>query len=166
MKALLISIGLLLLSVTALQAQENSNTVPSKAIDITYIANEGFLISSRDSKVLIDGIFTEGFGRFQTPTAETLAKESQASPPFDNITAILVSHYHPDHTNPAYVIQHLLSDTEAVLIAPAQANDQLKDINGWCAQWIDATHSLNRSAGVWKSSVFRGRSFERVSRAP
>jgi len=85
MKALLISIGLLLLSVTALQAQENSNPVPRKAIDITYIANEGFLISSRDSKVLIDGIFTEGFGRFQTPTAETLAKESQASPPFDNI---------------------------------------------------------------------------------
>jgi hypothetical protein len=32
-------------------------------------------------------------------------------------------------------------------------------LNGeWCAQWIDATHSLNRSAGVWKSSVFLGRS--------
>jgi hypothetical protein len=26
------------------------------------------------------------------------------------------------------------------------------------AQPVDATHSLNRSAGVWKSSVFRGRS--------
>lgn len=153
MKALLTSIGLLLLSVTALQAHENSNAVPRKAIDITYIANEGFLISSRGSKVLIDGIFTEGFGRFQTPTAETLAKESQASPPFDNIMALLVSHYHPDHINPAYVIRHLLYDTEAVLIAPAQANDRLKDINGYKVidkQVVVASPNLN-SAATWRS---------------
>lgn len=142
-----------MLSVTALQAHENSNAVPRKAIDITYIANEGFLISSRGSKVLIDGIFTEGFGRFQTPTAETLAKESQASPPFDNIMALLVSHYHPDHINPAYVIRHLLYDTEAVLIAPAQANDRLKDINGYKVidkQVVVASPNLN-SAATWRS---------------
>ena len=29
---------------------------------------------------------------------------------------------------------------------------------GGSLQPVDATHSLNRSAGVWKSSVFRGRS--------
>jgi L-ascorbate metabolism protein UlaG (beta-lactamase superfamily) len=153
MKALLIRIGLLLLSATALQAQENSTAVPRKAIDITYIANEGFLISSRDSKVLIDGIFTEGFGKFQTPTAETLAKESQASPPFDNITALLVTHYHPDHINPAYVVQHLTYDTKAVLIAPAQANDRLKDINGYKViekQVVVASPNPN-SAATWRS---------------
>ena len=153
MKALLISIGLLLLSATVLQAQENSNAVPRKAIDITYIANEGFLISSRGSKVLIDGIFSEGFGKFQTPTAETLEKESQASPPFDNITALLVSHYHPDHINPAYVVQHLLRDTKAVLIAPAQVNDRLKGINGYKTiekQVVVASPNLN-SAATWRS---------------
>lgn len=31
--------------------------------------------------------------------------------------------------------------------------------NGLWAQPIDATHGLNRSAGVFKSSVFLGRSF-------
>jgi len=152
MKALLISVGLLLLSATTLQAQENSTAVPRKAIDITYIANEGFLISSRGSKVLIDGIFTEGFGRFQTPTAETLAKESQASPPFDNITALLVSHYHPDHINPAYVVQHLLHDTKAVLIAPAQVNDRLKNINGYKAiENRVVVAVLNMNAAVWRN---------------
>ena len=33
------------------------------------------------------------------------------------------------------------------------------DIHAWRIQPVDATHSLNISAGVWKPSVFRGLSF-------
>ena len=41
------------------------------------------------------------------------------------------------------------------VVEPALKND---DRYGLRIQLIDATHWLNRSAGVWKSNVFLGRS--------
>jgi L-ascorbate metabolism protein UlaG (beta-lactamase superfamily) len=102
-------------------------------IDITYVANEGFLISGAGRKVLIDGIFTEGFGRFETPTAEVLRQECNALPPFDHLDALLITHYHPDHINPADVVRHLANDPQAVLIGPPQVGDLLKAVDGSAA---------------------------------
>ncbi|HUL54723.1 MAG TPA: MBL fold metallo-hydrolase [Opitutaceae bacterium] len=100
------------------------------AIEITYIANEGFLISGANRKVLIDGIFTEGFGRFESPSAEVLRQERDALPPFDHVDALLVTHYHPDHINPADVVRHLANDPQAVLIGPPQVGDLLQAVDG------------------------------------
>jgi len=126
-----IAMGLLAALPASARADSKAMSAPAATIEITYVANEGFLISDAGRKVLIDGIFTEGFGRFYTPTAEILNKERNALPPFDHLDALLVSHYHPDHINPADVVQHLANDRQTVLIGPPQVNDLLKPINGY-----------------------------------
>jgi L-ascorbate metabolism protein UlaG (beta-lactamase superfamily) len=126
-----IAMGLLAALPASARADSKPMSSPAATIEITYVANEGFLISSAGRRVLIDGIFTEGFGRFYTPTAEILNKERNALPPFDHLDALLVSHYHPDHINPVDVVQHLANDRQAVLIGPPQVNDLLKPINGY-----------------------------------
>jgi glyoxylase-like metal-dependent hydrolase (beta-lactamase superfamily II) len=98
---------------------------------VTLIANDGFLIAGGGNKVLIDAIFTEGFGQFTSPSDAVLEEMKNATPPFDNITALLVTHRHADHVDPAGAVQHLLNDKACILIAPAQVNDLLKTEPGY-----------------------------------
>lgn len=126
-----IAMGLLAVAPASAQTDSKATLSSTKAVEITYVANEGFLISGAGRKVLIDGIFTEGFGRFYTPTADALGKERNALPPFDHIDAVLITHYHPDHIDPAAVVQHLSNDRQAVLIGPPQVGDLLKPVNGY-----------------------------------
>ncbi len=100
-------------------------------ITITYIANEGFLITSDTNKILIDGIFSEGSGTFYTPPAEELIKERNATSPFDNIDIVCVSHVNADHVDPAYLVEHLTNNMSGNLIAPLQVVDELAVIDGY-----------------------------------
>lgn len=107
-------------------------TFGQKTIDITYIANEGFIISGENDKILIDGIFTQGWGKYHTPSQQTLILEHKALSPFDNLSVILISHYHADHINTDYVVEHMVNDNNPVLICPLQVNNLLalsKDYN-------------------------------------
>jgi L-ascorbate metabolism protein UlaG (beta-lactamase superfamily) len=126
-----IAIGALAASPASAQTDSKAALSSTKAVEITYVANEGFLISGAGRKILIDAIFSEGFGRFYTPAGEILTQETTAAPPFDHIDALLITHYHPDHINPAAVVQHLANDHDAVLIGPPQVNDLLKPIKGY-----------------------------------
>jgi L-ascorbate metabolism protein UlaG (beta-lactamase superfamily) len=129
----MIAIGLLAASLASAQTDSKVTLSSTKAVEITYVANEGFLISGAGRKVLIDALFSEGFGRFYTPAGEILTQETTAAPPFDHIDALLITHYHPDHIDPAAVVQHLSNDPRAVLIGPSQVNDLLKPIHGYKA---------------------------------
>jgi L-ascorbate metabolism protein UlaG (beta-lactamase superfamily) len=71
-------------------------------------------------------VFNESFGIFQTPDAETIAKLKVAAPPFDRLTAVLVTHKDLDHINPAYVAEHLAHDPACALIAPAETIDLVR----------------------------------------
>jgi len=128
-----LAIGRLSAAPTVAPMPATASPAVEATIDITYVANEGFLVSSAGRKVLIDGIFTEGFGRFDTPTAEVLDQERNARPPFDHLDALLVTHYHPDHFSPADVVCHLANDPPAILIGPPQVGDLLKPIDGYAA---------------------------------
>ena len=104
-----------------------------ETVSVTYIANEGFLISGRSKKVLIDAIFTEGWGSYYTPPTNVLSQERDATAPFNNINALLITHYHADHLRAAYVNQHLTNDPAAVLIGSLQVSNLLRTASG--SQW-------------------------------
>lgn len=75
---------------------------PSQApiVQITYIANEGVLISSGDKQVLIDGLHREYGPEYAfLPPAER-EKIETAKAPFNEIDLILVSHRHQKQTSP------------------------------------------------------------------
>lgn len=92
------------------------------AVEITYIANEGVLISSGDQQVLIDGLHRkEGvFSHYAfLPPAEREKLET-AQAPFDKIDLLLVSHRHYDHFHAEGVGLHLKHNPKAVLVSSQQ----------------------------------------------
>ena len=51
----------------------SSGTIFSqKDLQVTYLANEGFLLRTSSHKVLIDALFKDGYGAFAVPPKETL----------------------------------------------------------------------------------------------
>jgi L-ascorbate metabolism protein UlaG (beta-lactamase superfamily) len=94
-------------------------------VDVTFIANEGFLLNNGIYKILIDAIFSDGSGMFTTPHENILALERNAEEPFNAINFLLSTHFHTDHINPAYEVEHLVNDTGTVWIGPDQVYDLL-----------------------------------------
>jgi L-ascorbate metabolism protein UlaG (beta-lactamase superfamily) len=103
------------------------------AVVMTYVANEGLLIAGAGEKILIDALFIEGWGRFAVPSTRNLARMREAAPPFDRVTALLLTHFDGDHFDPASVIAHLQNDPACVFLGPAQADEQLRAQPGYDA---------------------------------
>jgi L-ascorbate metabolism protein UlaG (beta-lactamase superfamily) len=102
-----------------------------RSIEITCVANEGFLVSGGGRKVLIDGIFTESWGMYSTPPAATLTLEREARAPFDSIDALLFTHDHADHIHAGYTVQHLSADPSARLACTTATHTLLKSAAGY-----------------------------------
>lgn len=97
------------------------------ALEIQYIANEGVLISSRDKRVLIDGLHRKYDDAYAfLPDAERTKIEG-AKPPFDKIDLILVSHMHGDHFHPESVGLYLKNAPNASLVTSQQVAEQVAE---------------------------------------
>jgi L-ascorbate metabolism protein UlaG (beta-lactamase superfamily) len=86
-----------------------------------YLGNEGVLISINDQKIVFDPFFHNSYGNY-TLVPQTLRKKifhNQA--PFNDITAIFISHAHGDHFDAKDVAIYLKSYSKVKLFAPAQA---------------------------------------------
>lgn len=95
-------------------------------VTMTFVANEGILVAGSEARLLIDGLFGKSYSIFQAPDADTIAKLTTATAPFDRLTAALVTHKDTDHVNAAYVSAHLVSDTDCALVAPAEVVDLVR----------------------------------------
>ncbi len=98
-------------------------------IGITYIANEGFLISSKTKKILVDTPFKNPFGYLDTPD-EILEKMILSQPPFDRIDLMLFSHAHRDHFEPNTALKVLMSHPETTLVGNEIVGKELKEAAG------------------------------------
>lgn len=140
MKRLFITLGILLVAVIAtiyftlqwtpapIIAHETANASPSQdsSVEITYIANEGVLISADGKQVLIDGLHREYQPAYAfLPPAER-EKIETAKPPFDKIDLVLVSHMHLDHFHPESVGRHLHHNPKALLVSSQQVVDEIE----------------------------------------
>lgn len=108
-------------------SESTAGPAPSAAtVEITYIANEGVLISSGGKQVLIDGLHREYDRDYAfLPTAER-EKIETAKAPFDAIDLILVSHMHLDHFHPESVGLHLQHNSKALLVSSQQVIDEVE----------------------------------------
>lgn len=99
---------------------------PAPTVEITYIANEGVLISADGKQVLIDGLHREYEPAYAfLPPAER-EKIETAKAPFDKIDLILVSHRHLDHFHPESVGLHLQHNSKAILVSSQQVVDEVE----------------------------------------
>ena len=92
---------------------------------VTYVGNSGFLVTVGDKKVLIDGIFS-GFTRSYKLPPNVQDLLVLASPPFDDIDLILVTHSHGDHFDASMVQTHMQNDPKSVFVSTSQATNQIK----------------------------------------
>jgi len=95
-------------------------------LEVTYIANTGFLIECDDKKILVDALF----GGFDSewcyvPPDSVIGFMVEAHPPFDDVDIIAVTHMHKDHFNAGYAIDHLLHNAKGILVCPAQVAETL-----------------------------------------
>lgn len=88
-------------------------------LDVTYIANTGFLVESNGKKILIDALFKNGWGTYLVPADSVLSKITSQQVPFDNANLMLITHNHEDHFNDSLVVEYLNHNPENVLVAPS-----------------------------------------------
>lgn len=95
-------------------------------VEITYIANEGVLISSGGKQVLIDGLHREYERAYAfLPPAER-EKIETAKAPFDKIDLVLVSHRHLDHFHPESVGLYLQHNPRSRLVSSQQVVEEVE----------------------------------------
>lgn len=129
-------LGLLILLVGAASAPTAAPSRPP--LEVTYIANEGFLlvipppeipgnVAINENKVLIDALFREGVEGYATvPTDRREALET-ARPPFDAVKVILVSHFHADHFDAVAVARYLKHNFRAELVSSEQVVERVAE---------------------------------------
>ena len=96
------------------------------SVEVSYIANEGFLIASGEQKVLIDALVREGVKPYPVPSPSTREKLEKAQSPFDGVDLVLATHFHPDHFDPLAVAEHLTNNPQARFISTNQSVTKLK----------------------------------------
>ena len=97
-----------------------------EGVEVTFLANAGFLLHSGKYSVLIDAFLKEPHGAYEALPPETFQNLVQGRPPFDGFVLALVSHNHPDHIQPRAAEKFLTSNKQAQLISSPQVLAALK----------------------------------------
>jgi L-ascorbate metabolism protein UlaG (beta-lactamase superfamily) len=108
-------------------------------LEVTYVANEGFLlvipppeipgnVAINENKVLIDALFREGIAPYAVVAPDRREEVETARPPFDAAKVVLVSHYHADHFDPAAVARHLKHNFRAELVSSEQVVERVAEV--------------------------------------
>ena len=102
-------------------------TMQKKALEVTYLANCGFLYQCDKSKVLVDPFGTEYGVFFYLPSNDTKKNIIQENVPFNGIDLLLITHIHGDHFDAKLTENFLLNNNKVKLICPPQVCKQMKD---------------------------------------
>lgn len=103
-------------------------TFSQNKCNITYVANEGFLIESENKKILVDALFDKINENWcDSPSDSIIELMQTAKAPFNNVDIIAISHKHRDHFNDSVVVNHLLSNKKGIVICPNQVFEILKE---------------------------------------
>ncbi len=92
---------------------------------VTYVSNEGFLITDGGKKILVDALDRDKV------SPETLALMENAAPPFDGVDLILTTHSHRDHFHAGAVQNHMENNPDAVFVSTEAAVASLRQNIGF-----------------------------------
>ena len=128
---------ILVFGATCLWAQEVKTQC-----SVTYIANDGFLFETKTGKILIDALFGGIKGNWCDQPDDSVSNLMlNGIVPFNNIDAVLITHYHSDHFNGPMAISFLRNNLRSILICPSQVNEVLKKDSGYSSV-ADRIHYL------------------------
>ncbi len=99
------------------------SSAPPPSVELTYLGNEGVLLSAGNQQVAVDALHRE-FPRephYEHLPAVHLEKLETARPPFDRIRVHLTTHSHADHFHGESVARFLEASRGADLVVPKEA---------------------------------------------
>ncbi len=108
-----------------------AETQARAGVEVTYLANEGFLIAAGDARVLVDALFGDGLAGYETVPAATRRELEAASGSFAGVDLVLASHHHGDHFDPRAVARHLENNPGARFVSTRQAVERLRRVAGF-----------------------------------
>ena len=95
-----------------------------KSMEVTYLGNEGFLINTGKTKILIDGLFRSKY--YVSPPDSVLNKMMGSGLPFDSIEFMFVTHPHHDHFSDSLTCAFLQAHPETRFISSTETCDSMK----------------------------------------
>jgi L-ascorbate metabolism protein UlaG (beta-lactamase superfamily) len=110
--------------------RSDSSSPPEPQARAHYLANEGVLIVSDETRIVFDPLFRNDFGTYRLLPQELERALFAGDPPFAGLDAVFISHYHEDHFSPVDVLRLLRERRELRLYAPAQAVAEMRRIEG------------------------------------
>ena len=129
--------------------QLSAKAIDKDSIVVTYIANCGFLIEMESKKIIIDGLFTNGFNHYETPDSTTLDLLLKGSAPFDSIDYVFVTHKHADHVDAKTITDFMINNSKARLICPKQVDTLLSNFpdkyGSFVSRIVECTPDTNSS---------------------
>jgi L-ascorbate metabolism protein UlaG (beta-lactamase superfamily) len=108
----------------------DSSPSPGPKARAHYLANEGVLIATDETRIVFDPLFRNDFGTYRLLPEELERALFAGEPPFAGLDAVFISHYHEDHFSPVDVLRLLKERGEIQLYAPAQAVTEMRRIAG------------------------------------
>ncbi len=111
---------------SAVAASAGSDDPSVSQVTITYLANEGIMVSAGDKSVLVDALFRNGVSGYEHHEPAELEKIETAKPPYDGVDLLLVTHFHADHFDAASVVRHLEHNKNAVLVTSEQVTKEVR----------------------------------------
>jgi ankyrin repeat protein len=112
--------------VAELLISKGAKPVETPPLEVVYIANAGFFISSGESKILIDALFRNGFGMYTVPEKDVLESMLKGEPPYDNVDLLLFTFKQAAHFDPHLTETYLVKNPKTVFLAPRQVGLDLE----------------------------------------
>jgi len=96
-------------------------------VTITQLANEGAVIASGDTRIMIDGMVVEPYAVYGGLPADAVPQFQSASGAFADIDLALVSHRHHEHNEPAYACEFMQTSKSTILKSSSQVTDLMRE---------------------------------------
>jgi L-ascorbate metabolism protein UlaG (beta-lactamase superfamily) len=110
-------------------APASASAAPAAAVtrlEITNLANAGFLLHAGQYSVLIDAFVKEPYKEYEALPTDAFKTMAAGEAPFDGYVLALVSHPHPDHFQPLAAKRFLLGNPNSALISSPQVIEALR----------------------------------------
>ena len=101
---------------------------PQDSPQVRYVANAGMLVTVEQRRFLIDAPIRNGIAPYPTSPPDERARLEAARPPYDNVDAILVTHWHDDHFSAEAVAAHLNASGRTQFVSSPQVVDLVRAV--------------------------------------
>jgi L-ascorbate metabolism protein UlaG (beta-lactamase superfamily) len=103
--------------------------VPATGVtEVRYVANSGMLLTISRRRFLIDAPIRAGIPPYATSSREERALLEAARGPYQDVDAILITHWHEDHFSADAVAAHLSSSPRTILVSSPEVIDRVRGV--------------------------------------